>query len=220
MKKTTFLIITLLIGSSIFSQNWDSPEYEKGKQYKGYVILNNGDTLHGLLTAQYPADLNSKNHVSVMLSNQTSCLFYNEAEKKTVRYKAKELKEYMIAGRNYVSMVYSGGLVGKSKSFALMIEDGKIGKYVYYICKPDLMTNQGQNESKTDYYNRIYFTKTIYYKEGVKPVDNESMALGFKKKMAELVSDNEKLANKVLNKEKGYRMLNMEKIINEYNSGS
>lgn len=220
MKKTTFIIISLLIASNVFSQNWDAPEYSKGKQYKGYVILNNGDTLHGLLTAQYPADLNSKNHVSVMLSNQTSCLFYNEQEKTTVRYKPKELKEYMLAGRRYVSMNYNGGLAGKSKTFVLMMEDGKIGKYVYYTCKPDLMTNQGQNESKTDYYNRIYFTKTIYYREGADPVDNESIALGFKKKMSELVSDNEKLASKILNKEKGYRMLNLEKIINEYNSGS
>jgi hypothetical protein len=219
MKKTSIFIILLLIGSSFFAQNWDTPEYAKGKKYEGYIILNNGDTLHGLLTAQYPADLNSENHVSIMLSNQTSCLFYNEQDKTTTRYKAKELKEYMLTGRHYVSMEYNGGLAGKSKSFVLKAKEGKIAEFVYYTCKSDLMTNQNQNESKTDYYNRIYFTKTIYYREGAKPVDNESLALGFKKKMAELVSDNEKLAAKILNKEKGYRMLNIEKIINEYNKG-
>ena len=219
MKNLYILIFTLLIGNYAFTQNCDDPESTKGKKYEGYIILNNGDTLYGSLTAQYPADLNSQNHVSVMLSNQTSCLFYNEKEKTTVRYRPKELKEYMLAGRRYVSLDYNGGLAGKSKTFALLVEDGKIGKYIYYTCKPGLMANQNQNESKTAYYNRIYFTKTIYYREGTKAIDNESLALGFKKKMAELVSDNKKLATKILNKEKGYRMLNMEKIIKEYNSG-
>ncbi|MCB0400781.1 MAG: hypothetical protein KDD41_01740 [Flavobacteriales bacterium] len=220
MKKLLFFTLGLMALSQLYAQNWDTPSYEKGKQYEGYVVLNNGDTIPGKLTAQYPADLNSKNHVSVMLSNQTSCLFYNPADNKTVRYKPKDLKAYFLAGRLYVSMDYSGGLVGKGKSFVLLTAAGKLAKYTFYLCKPDLMTNQGSNESTTDYYNRIYSTKTIYYREGSVPVDQESMALGFKNKMAGLVEDNVPLATKIQNKEKGYRLMNMDKIIAEYNNGN
>lgn len=220
MKRTLIIIAVVFLAFNAFSQNWDTPEYEKGKKYKGYVVLNNGDTLHGLLQAQYPADLNSNNRVSVMLSNQTSCLFFDENGKAT-RYKPKELKSYMLAGRHYVSIEYSGNPIGKSKSFVLRTMQGKISKFIFYACKPDLViTDPKEGESLTDYYNRIYATKTVYYREGAEPLDNESMALGFKKKMAALVSDNEELAGKVSKKEKGYRMMNVEKIIEEYNSGN
>lgn len=213
------MIITFLIAlvSTSIAQNWDEPTYIEGEKYKGFIILNDGDTLYGLLKAQYPSDLNTQNHVTIMVSNQTSCIFYDEKEKTSKRYKAKELKGYMIAERYYTSLDYNDNLMAKSKTFALLLKQGGISEYVYYSSKPDLLHKKTSNESYTDYYNKIYSKKTVYHRDGVKPIDNQSIALGFKKKMSAFVEDNQKLASKIANKEKGYKMFNLQKIINEYN---
>jgi len=213
MKKIVTISISLAISSVILAQNWDEPKYEPMKLYEGYIITNEGDTIHGFLKAQYPNDLLS--------SNQNSCHFYKtKDQKKSTKYKPKEIKGYTLAGKHYVSMNYTGGTATKLKNFVLLVKKGGISEYVYYY-QPDskavLVLGQQPNESKTDYYNRIYSKKTVYYREGATPYDTQNLAMGFKKKMAGLVADDKELASKVANKEKGYRMFQLQKIIDEYN---
>jgi hypothetical protein len=42
--------------------------------------------------------------------------------------------------------------------------------------------------------------------------------MGYADKMADLVKDDQELAAKIKNKEKGYSLLNIEAIVDEYNS--
>ena len=62
-------------------------------------------------------------------------------------------------------------------------------------------------------------SKQVWLKNGDEyPKTNDYFALGFAKKMAEYISDNDVLSSKVKNKEKGYKMLQILKIIDEYNA--
>ena len=48
-------------------------------------------------------------------------------------------------------------------------------------------------------------------------VSTQTFLMGFAKKMAILLKDNAELYKKVKNKEKGYRLLSLEAIVEEYN---
>ncbi len=63
-----------------------------------------------------------------------------------------------------------------------------------------------------------YATSTILDKLDGKKINAASMALSFKNSMADLVSDNKDIADKVANKAEGYRLLQLDAIISEYNA--
>ena len=62
---------------------------------------------------------------------------------------------------------------------------------------------------------------TYEYVMGLKKGDEDAIGVArfvrFAKQMSEYISDYEELAKKVKNKEKGYRLLSMMEIIEEYN---
>jgi hypothetical protein len=58
----------------------------------------------------------------------------------------------------------------------------------------------------------------VWQKGDEEPVSNASMLFSFKKNVLKLVGDYPELAAKIENKEKGYGLLNLQAIIDEYNA--
>ncbi|NLJ82354.1 MAG: hypothetical protein GX330_04430 [Bacteroidales bacterium] len=204
MKKIKFLlaIVCLLATTTVFSQDWSG--YRVGELYPGYIIKTDGTKIEGYIEGQSrgetPANLALK-------SNQTQVIFYSDPKNKKskVIYKPTDLTEYKIAEKVYRSINYSGGLTAKPFRFILLAQDGRIAKYMYY-----------ENEGSITYPD--WKEKEVFQKGNEKPIEISSFAIGFSKKMSALVADNKELADKVANKEKGYGMLSIYEIIQEYNT--
>lgn len=131
--------------------------------------------------------------------NQKQCLFYKEKDGRGEHiYKPNELISYTIENTEYRSVNYDGTLrFGKpGRNFAFVAQPGAITTYAYYGPEQQMFWAKG-NEA---------------------PVIGADLTLGFKKNMNKLIGDNTTLAGKVERKEKGYGMMNVIDIINEYNA--
>ena len=222
MKKITFIAFLCLIFNGLFAQSeetsvadWSRDIYQVGKKYPGYVITEDGDKVEGFIKAGNRCSTNGMGN-----SNQNFCAFYaSEGDKKpTAKYKPKDIQGYAIADKVYESINYSGGLM-KKPNFNLVVKDGAIKTYEWYSTVDGFMTISRQSgESDEDYDKRRYETKIIFAKTKDNPIAHSSLLLKFSKKMADLVSEDKELAAKVANKEKGYKMFSMFKIIDEYNA--
>ena len=202
MQKNKFLLLALCLlfalNMNANPQDWSG--YRTGELYAGYIIKNDGTRVEGYIEAQ-PRGANPGN--LQLNSNQSRVIFYTDREdkKSKIIYKPADLTEYKIADKTYRSMHYSGGLSSKPLRFLLLVKDGRIAQYMWYE------NDNGEWE------------ETVIFQKGQEaPVSIKSFALGFSKKMSELVSDNKELAEKVKNKEKGYGLLSLYDIIEKYNN--
>ena len=205
MKKTIFTFVMFIFaGYTLLAQDWSYSIYEVGKKYPGYIIKSNGDKIEGYLKAQNRGSIDGIGN-----SNQTRVVFYSDPKNKKTKvvYKPVDLKGYMIADKYYKTMNYSGGLLSKPLRFLLQINEGHIARYVWYSDNED----RKQGEPRFD-------EKFVIQKGDEKPIEEGNLLLGFAKKVSELVSDYTDLANKVRDKEKGYGMASLDKIIAEYNT--
>lgn len=208
--KLLFVAFIALFATAAQAQDWSSDVYRIGEQYPGYVITEGGEKIEGFIRYGDPYNM------------QTDVLFFGEKgnKKSKVKYKTADLKEYKVADKLYHCIHYSGGLLKKPVRANLVVSEGCITEYVWYD-NPEgyaLMT-RGSNESIEDYYARRYTSTMVYKKQGDEEVKAlSSFGIKFADKMSEFVSDNEELARKVANKEKGYGMISIQAIINEYNA--
>ncbi len=203
--KQRILSLLLLALTTIMAnaQDWSPSVYQIGKLYQGYVIKNNGERIDGYIEAQRRGSIDS-----YLRSNQTCVIFYSDPDNKrmSVVYTPDSIKEYMIADKYYKSMHYSGGLFSKPLQFLLQVSDGHIAKYVWYT----------PSEDRTPY--EMKFEEQFLYQKGDEmPIELSTLVFNFAEKVSTLVSEDVELSQKVLNKEKGYKLLNIEKIIAEYN---
>jgi hypothetical protein len=204
MKKSKFIlaIACLLTAMSISSQDWSG--YRIGELYPGYIIKTDGTKIEGYLEGQprggTPANI-------ALNSNQTRVVFYSDPKNKKSKivYKPTDLKEYKIAEKLYRSINYSGGLSSKPFRFLLLVQDGGIAQYMWY-------------ENEGSLLHPDWKEKVIFQKGKEKPIELSSLAIGFSKKVSDLVADHKELADKVSDKEKGYGMLSIYGIIKEYNT--
>lgn len=213
MKIRSFIAIAALVvaGTAAHAQqqpDWSGKTYQYYNKYPGYVVTLKGDTVKGFVEH------------GDRTQNQDKAIFYtdpNDKKSKTV-YKPEDIKAYGVGDKNYRSIQWSGGLMPKPYKFNLLIADGHIAQYRFYT-KDEGYGIQVRKPGETDaqYDERICKEQIVWQKGDEKPIDHQSFALKFSKKMAELVSDNAELAKKVENKEKGYGMMQMYDIIKEYN---
>lgn len=206
MKKIIFFTAMLLIFSDfLFSQSWTSDVYQVGVLYPGYIIKSTGEKVEGYIEAQPRGEKQDLGN-----SNQTRVIFYTDKDdkKSKVIYKPEDVTGYMISDKVYKSMNYSGGLTSKPLRFVLRVNEGCISSYVWYNCK-QYYINTGDCE---------WEEVQLYQKGDDKPVEQSSFALNFSKKMSEYVSDYAELSKKILDKEKGYGLLKILDIIDEYNT--
>lgn len=205
MKKIILTLILLALTSFIYAQDWSSDIYSVGQKYPGYIIKTTGEKIEGYIEAQPRGEKQDLGN-----SNQTRVIFYTDKDdkKSKVIYKPEDVKEYMVADKVYRSIYYSGGLTSKVLRFVLRVKEGCIASYVWYNCK-QYYINTGDCD---------WEEVQLYQKGEDKPVEQSSFALNFAKKMSEYVSDHAELSAKILNKEKGYGMLKLLEIIDEYNT--
>ena len=196
---------------------WDPHVYSVGKKYPGWVIQLNGDTLHGFIKAEPRVTFNGLGS-----SNQSFCGFYtNEKDKKpTGKYKATDIKGYKVADKIYHSIGYKGGIATeKGKGFCLLEKEGQIKQYAYYSAKENAaMMRKGDTESYAEFDDRRFTKETVFARADEKPRSLAGFTLKYAKKMSEYVADYPELAQKVANKEKGYGLLSIYKVIEEYNT--
>ena len=192
-------VVLIIISSFAFTNTVSADELVVGDKYPGYIIKNNNDTVYGYI--RYGGVVNS----------QKKCEFYtNETDRKPTKvYSPKELKAYLLSDVLYRTINYSGGLLSKPLRFLLVLKDGELTVFKFY------------SEGSVP-YNEEREEKMVYYKwhdpKNPKPVTNEKFGFNFSKKMSAYVADDKELSRKILKKEKGYGLIHIYDIIDEYNA--
>ena len=188
MKKILFLLL-IFAGVQSQSKAQNYMEPLAARQlYPGTVVTLDGTVIEGYVYNNYRD------------KNQKQCVFYKEKDGRGEHvYKPDELKSYTIENTEYRSVNYDGTLkLGKpGRNFVFVAQKGAITTYGYY---------SGSEQ-------QIFWAKD---NEG--PVIGTDLTFGFRKNINKLIGDNADLSGKVERKEKGYGMLNIIDIINEYNA--
>ena len=188
MKFLFSAVITALV--LLTSANLSAQDYRVGQIYEGYIIKNDGSRVEGFI------------RYGSLQQNSGICEFYTDKNNRKTRkkYKVKDIAGYKVGSEEYISVVFRSVL--KQRVFAKIESKGHI--MVLAIAEPS-SENPG----------------TYEYVMGLKKGDEDAIGVArfvrFAKQMSEYISDYEELAEKVKNKEKGYRLLSMMEIIEEYN---
>jgi len=198
IKSTGALIICCLAFSALKAQryepDWSGKVYQVGKIYPGYYVTNTRDTVFG-----YFMHDNQK-------GNQKKCRFYaNEMDKKpSQEFKPEDIKSYKVGDKLYRTLNYSGGLLNKPLRFLLVTNDGAVTEFVFYSEDGEMAAQPLFHKP----FDPLHFD----------PTPLSSFALGYAKKLSEYLSDYPALAKKISDKEKGYGVLNILAVIDEYNA--
>lgn len=182
MKKHLTLVLVLLLGSFTAAKAdlvWK----------KGYVILNNGDTVKGEIK------YNTKKELPLF-----SKVTLKNAENIQKSYKPDDIKEYSYEGVRFLSRTMDKELV-----FLKLVSGGQINlfEWQYEIYHGD------QTLVETDFYIE---KKGSNAKQPEKLKGNR-----FKKTVAELMADNTDLVARVEAENKKYEIKDMQSVIEEYN---
>jgi len=114
-------------------------------------------------------------------------------------YRPNEVKAFYAYETLWVSVKLNG-----KNQFAILKRDGGIREYVEFY----------KNETTA----QLIDEQKWYWKANDKKFTNGAkFVMGFKTKMSDYVSDYKSLSKKIADKEKGYRMFGMNKILDEYN---
>ncbi|MFA5816045.1 MAG: hypothetical protein WC865_10535 [Bacteroidales bacterium] len=193
----------------------DQSQPERGSVLPGFIITLQGDTLKG-----YLLNIN-------LWMNQQMTFFYKTPDDKEgrIKYKPKEIRAYQVGNRFYESMKYPFSYSIYPQNFILRKIHGSIRYYVWYynedrakLMSPDISLAEltkafvfVEDELWTDEFGKKgdgEFTKLSDFK----------FLMKFAKNMSAYVADDTELAQKILNKTKGYQNIDIEKIVREYNS--
>lgn len=210
--KQIVIVLALMMSSLGFSQiddNWE----DASEKLPGYVVTNNGEKIEGYLKR------------FLKIKSQRKVKFFKTLDDKPVVYDAKDLKAYHIADDSYETHPYEG-LRGKTKVFLLKTVEGKIDLFEYYIRVEDdqgkelTLSKKGNTEISLDFDGTKIETEILAVKDGQKYLKFSSpkFLFSFKNVMSKYVADYPELAKKIKSKEKGYKVLAILKIVNEYNT--
>lgn len=188
MKKLLLLVVFITTVTAFRSAAQDyAANTLDNKIYPGTVTTLDGKTIEGYILNR-GSDL-----------NQNECIFFTNANdhRSKKNYRPEDLIGYSIENYQYKSLNYSGPIkFGKAaRKFAFVAKPGVIATFIYYSPEKEMFWAKGNEE----------------------PVSSTSLAIGFRKNIAKLIGDDAELMGKVERKEKGYGMLNILDIINEYN---
>ena len=211
--RISLIILFLLFCLSDINAQEPADTIKLWTKYPGYVITHDDDTIHGILLL--------KNKIS----NQGKVFFFNsmEAEEPSEKYKPRDIKAYKVANRFYETKKYTPDNTAMKYCFLLKIIDGPISLYkVYYDDKERLKINEDDIwQSKIDFSFSEDELKdwNLGCRKGEKLEKFDSMKylVNFKKSMSKYLADCPEIAEKIANKEEGYKWNDLQKIIKEYN---
>jgi len=162
--------------------------YRINNFYEGYIIKKDGSRERGYIL--FTDD--SKHFEQVT--------FKKDKKGKNERFKPKDIAGYKVADRVYHSVHYKD-FPFNSNRFLLLETDGCLKKYSYKF-----------------YRDGAWASHTILKNDLDEAENIDTYLLDFAKKMSNMVRKDEALAQKISNKEKGYNLLAIDAIIDEYNA--
>jgi hypothetical protein len=203
-----FAVLMSGLGFSQIDDNWE----DVSEKLPGYVITNKGEKIEGYLKR------------FLKIKSQRKVKFFKTLDDKPVVYEPNDLKAYKIENDYYETHPYEG-LSGKTKVFLLRTVDGKISLFDYYIRVEDdkgaemTLSKKGNTEISLDFDGSEIQTEILAVKDGNDYLKfaSSKVIFSFKGVMSKYVSDYPELAKKIKDKEKGYTILSILKIVNEYN---
>lgn len=205
-----YLLSTMLLFAAFASNAQTNHAYVDGGTHEGYVILADGTQKNGYIRYSNPYSI------------QNTVVFFTDKDDKDTKEKfdTDELKEYRVGEKTYHVIHWSGGMTAKPLKGNLLVESGCISTYKWYGRPESLMpVTRNPGESDESFLERKYSPQTVYKnKNADKCHQHSDFALKFAKKMSEFISDNAELSEKVANKEKGYKLINIYKVMETYNN--
>jgi len=212
--KNLFIIFITLLPSRGYAQV-NLPEPERGSILPGYIITLQGDTVKGHLL-----------NINLWLNQKMTFLYQDPEDREgRVKYKPKEIKAYQVGPRYYESVDHPFTNSMRSDNFLLRKVDGQIKYYVWYFDEDKTKLTYSDNISLADLGKAFLFDeselgKNEYARKGNEVTLTEfglKFLMKFAKNMSEFVSDDVELAQKIASKTEGYKNINIEAIIREYN---
>jgi len=211
----TLLLISFSLATTLSFTQESQPEPERGTVLPGYIINHGGDTVRG-----YMLNLN-------LWLNQKMTFFYKDPNDREgrIKYTPKDIKAYQVGPRFYESMDYTFTNSIRSDNFIMRKVDGPIKYYVWYYDEDKSKLMNWDNISLIDLEKALMFDESELWKDEFGRKRNEEtltpfglkFLMKFAKNMSEYVKDDVELAQKIANKQEGYKNINIEAIIREYN---
>jgi hypothetical protein len=191
MKKLLSLIVALVVFASFTraqDQKYVEPNLTRGI-HPGTVITLDKKVLQGYI---YNSD---------HMQNQKRCIFYTDYNDGTTKkeYLPTEIAGYTIENLQYKSIPYSGN-IGSGRGdqqFVFMAKPGfAINTFVYYTPGQQILWQKGDED----------------------PVSNATMLFSFKKTLLALLGDDPDVAATINDKGRAYLMMNLDNLIDQYNT--
>ena len=181
--------------------------YKLDQRYPGYFINAKGDTIRGWIL------LTNK------LDNQQGSEYSNDAKAEKLKFflMPDEVKGFKVKDRVYTSVVY-GDPDPKPEHFLFTLAEGELKLYQYFRLSRDLYvgTGTGQRPAVGDDEQYLQSEFVIMNKSGKQFVIFSQGS--FMKNAEEIFEDNKELLQKINDKEKGFRYIDLPAIVGQYNS--
>ena len=212
--KKLLCVLMLMFGLTYGSAQDVNYNAEQGKRLPGAITLNNGEFKEGFIQ-----------RYSKVKSQKKVKFFANVDDKKGVEYKPDQVSSYQVADAYYQTLPYEG-LTQKTKVFIEKTAQGAASTFTYYIYKDDMKTTEtlvgtgNGNQITIDFDGQILAGEMILLKKNGEQLNLSAakVVLSFKSVMSKYLSECATLATKIANKESGYNLLGLMKILEEYNN--
>ena len=153
--------------------------------------------------------------------------FYKDPDDREgrIKYKPKEIRAYKVGPRYYESIDHPFTNSIRSDNFLLRKVDGPVKYYVWYYDEDKTKIAGWDKITLADLEKALLFDESELWKdEFAKKGIEETLTsfdlkflMKFAKNMSEYVRDDAELSKKIANKTEGYKNINIEAIIREYN---
>ena len=199
MKHLLSSIIFSLLCTVVFAQNVNKEAYKRyvnienyDQPLEGFVVFNNGNKEEAFIKYEEPY---------LLLDSQLPLVTYKKKNKEKLYLKNK-LAGFYVNNRLYMREQFDGD----SSRWVMVVREGAIRESI--VLEPNIPYD------RPEYYsvNRL-ITNTV----SLKSYYAGRLAINFGRNMSSLIFDYSQLNKKVRDAEEGYKFLNYQQVIAEYN---
>jgi hypothetical protein len=190
-------------------------EPERGSVLPGYIITLKGDTVKGYLL-----------NINLWLNQKMTFLYKDPNDREgRIKYTPREIRAYKVGPRYYESVDHPFTNSFRSENFLLRKVDGPVKYYIWYYDEDKTKLTGWDKITLSDLGKAVLFDESELWKDEFARKGNEEtltefglkFLMKFAKNMSEYISDDIELAQKIARKTEGYKNINIESIIREYN---